>query len=286
MERSAYAKINLYLDVTGKRPDGYHDIASVMQSVSLHDTVTLDAVRSMSPSVHMTCSLRFLPTDSRNLAVRAAETFMAKTGISADVKIHIVKRIPVAAGMAGGSTDCAAVLRMMNDTFGRPLSVDELCALGKGLGADVPFCIRGGCAVTRGIGDVIEPCEPMMRAPILIVKMKERISTAEAYAKIDTLKRTDAPPLSALTDAIAAGRLEGVAKAFYNVFESALPEWSHVPEVKKALADTGAVGVLMSGSGPTVFAAYHKRGDAKAATAAMEKLGYASVIAYPTQPEE
>ena len=285
MKRFAYAKINLYLAVTGKRPDGYHNIESVMQSVSLCDTVTLNASASASPAVRMSCDLRYLPTDSRNLAVRAAEEFMAKTGITADVNIHIEKRIPVAAGMAGGSTDCAAVLRMMNETFGSPLSVEELCALGRGLGADVPFCIMGGCAVTRGIGDEIEICEPMPRAPILIVRMKERISTAEAYDRIDALGKTDAPSLQLMTEAIKGGSLEMIAEASYNVFESVLPEGSEVMTVKEALAKTNAVGVLMSGSGPTVFAMYHKRSDAKSAQSMLSTLGYRSTIAYPAERE-
>ena len=281
MEKNAYAKINLYLAVTGKRPDGYHDIESVMQTVSLCDTVTLDIEPSEKAAVTLTCSDSSLPTDSRNLAVRAAGLFLSRHPADVTVRIHIEKRIPVAAGLAGGSTDCAAVLHMMNDSFGKPFSLDELCGLGAALGADVPFCIRGGTAVTRGIGEIMEPCASMRELPILVVRPHEKMSTAEAYSRIDMLTDTVTPPLADMTKALAEGDVDAMARAMYNVFESVLCDGSEVHAIRSALLNTGAKAVMMSGSGPSVFAIYDSVGQAENGKETSSRLGYDSVIAYP-----
>ena len=283
MRRNANAKINLYLAVTGKRSDGYHDIESVMQTVSLCDTVTLDIEPSEKKSVTLTCSDPALPTDSRNIAVRAAELFLLHHPADVSVRIHIEKRIPVAAGLAGGSTDGAAVLNMMNDSFGDPFTLDELCGLGAALGADVPFCIRGGTAVTKGIGEIIEPCAEMPDAAILIVRPHEKISTAEAYRRIDGLQNVTVPPLSDMIDALAAGSPGMIARASYNVFESVLDEGSEVHRIKAVLSETGAGAVMMSGSGPSVFAMYESAEAAERGKDAAFDLGYEAAITYPVR---
>ena len=282
MKDFAYAKINLFLAVTGRRPDGYHDIASVMQTVSLCDVVTLDAAVSASPSATLTCSIPSLPIDSRNLAVRAAYAFMERAGIAADVKIDIDKHIPIAAGLAGGSADCAAVLRMMNDAFSHPLAARELHELARGLGADVPFCLYGGCAVTRGIGDIIEPCDPLPELPVVIAYPHGKISTADAYRKIDESGASqNAPPIAPMTDALSSRRLSRIADALYNVFESVIDADSEPIAVKRILLECGAAA-LMSGSGPSVFAVAENDETAERCRRALARHGYDSVISRPT----
>ena len=292
----AYAKINLYLSVVGKRDDGYHDIESVMQTISYYDTVdvTLGIRREGEPRITLTTTDPALPCDRRNIAYRAAEMFLDDykvrfpggddlSGPDIAVKIHIEKRIPVAAGLAGGSADGAAVLRALNSFAGEPLPLDGLCRLGAKLGADVPFCIRGGTALLRGIGDLISPLPPMPGCSIVLVRPHEAVSTAEAYAAIDARGFGDAPALTPLTDALGAHSVTGVADAMYNVFESVMAPGSEIHTVKAELMRLGARSAMMSGSGPSVFAIFTDKDKARRAAKNMEHLGF---DAYSVEPVE
>ena len=283
---TAPAKINLFLDITSRRPDGYHEIAGVMQSISLCDTVTIEiteptgmylcslaAHTAGAESITLTCSNPDLPTDGRNLAWRAAEKFFAATGRGCkNLLIHIEKRIPAAAGMAGGSTDAAAVLVGLNDLFGRPLTTDQLCGVGVTLGADVPFCIRGGAQITEGIGEILTPITPMPACDLVVACGGEGVSTPAAYKALDTLYGNFDPDvytphaegLSTLLSALQKGDLTALCGATFNLFESVvLPERPMARGIKDTLLASGAISAMMSGSGPSVFGVFPK-GDGSA----------------------
>lgn len=282
---NAYAKINLYLAVTGRRANGYHDIESVMQSISLADKITVELTDDDGGrSITLSCTDTTLPTDGRNLAHRAAMAYLDRVGKeNASVKINIEKHIPVAAGLAGGSADAAGTLTALNMLYGSPLSLSELADLGATLGADIPFIIYGGTMTARGIGEILEPCPALQNVTILIVRPKESVSTAAAYAKIDELGlfSADGYTLDAMTEALSSGSVAAVAKAAYNVFEEVLPEQTEVFRLKKALLDSGALLSMMSGSGPTVFGLFDSSDAALAAQRTVAALGYESELCVP-----
>ncbi len=284
MKLTAYAKINLFLSVRGRRPDGYHDIESVMQTVSLGDTVTVDAEAAEGSEIALTTTDPALPTGEGNIAYRAARAFLDEVHASARVRIHIEKNIPVAGGLAGGSTDGAAVLRGLNGIFGSPMGADELCRVGASIGADVPFCIVGGTAATYGIGEIVEPTAPLPDCIVLIVRPHESVSTAEAYRKIDMLRGRDEKPMGDMLSALGGGRLDGVISSAYNVFEKVMPKDSEVFRVKDALCSCGARLAMMSGSGPSVFGIFGDEASADAAARALSALGYDSVKTRPVTP--
>lgn len=280
----AYAKINLYLAVGDKRPDGYHNIESVMQTVSLADTVTVEAVPSAVTDISLSITDPALPTGAGNIAYRAAELFLSRVNVTADVRIHIEKNIPVAGGLAGGSTDGAAVLSGLNSIFGAPLTDDELLRIGARIGADVPFCLHGGTASTLGIGEIISPLPTPPDCTILIVRPHETVITAEAYKKIDMLPPRHTPPLSAMTDALARGSLDDIAAAAYNVFEDVMPASSEIFRIKDVLSEHGAVLSMMSGSGPSVFGIFKDADSAGQASEHLARAGYLSVLTAPVNP--
>ena len=225
----APAKINLYLDVLGKRPDGYHNIKSVMQTVDLCDEITVEMLTPTPglQSIQISCSEAALPCDARNPAHRAAVAFFNGCNIyDFTCRIDIQKNIPMAAGLAGGSTDAAAVLRGLNALSGHPLDTDALCSLGAAIGADVPFCIRGGTLYTEQIGDVMVPCYPMPVAYIVIALGGRGVSTPTAYRMLDDrygcdLDR-DFADVSALTGALHRKSLSEISSSLYNVFEDVI----------------------------------------------------------------
>lgn len=276
---TAPAKINLFLDVTGRRPDGYHTIAGVMQTISLCDTVTLEITEPVdhasagAESITLTCTSPDIPADGRNLAWRAAEAYFAATSTGCkSLTIHIEKRIPAAAGMAGGSADAAAVLVGLNHLFGNPLTTEALCEVGLKLGADVPFCIRGGAQITEGIGEVLTPIAPMPPCELVVACGGEGVSTPAAYKALDTLYGNFDPvtytprseELSTLLSALRQGDLTALCKSTFNLFEGVvLPERPVARGIKETLLASGAVTAMMSGSGPSVFGVF-LRGDGSA----------------------
>lgn len=282
---SAHAKINLFLDITGRRADGYHTITGIMQAVSLCDTVTVSAqpVPDGTGSIALTCSDPSLPANEKNLGWRAAQAFMdAANRRNLAVIIHIEKHIPAAAGMAGGSTDAAAVLRGLNTLCGKPLGEAALRGLGLRLGADVPFCLAGGTQITEGVGEVLTPASPLPDCDIVIACAGEGVSTPAAYGKLDgmygqfdgivyTPKKND---LAAQLKALEQGNLDGACAHAYNIFESAiLPDHAVARSIKERLADCGASLAMMSGSGPSVFGLFPKGGNAATAAEALRAQG-------------
>ena len=302
---TAPAKINLFLDITSRRPDGYHEINGVMQSISLCDTVTIEVTEPTgmylcslgahtagAESITLTCSNPDLPADSRNLAWRAAEAFFAATGRGCkNLLIHIEKRIPAAAGMAGGSTNAAAVLVGLNDLFDRPLTADQLCEVGLKLGADVPFCIRGGAMITEGIGEVLTPITPMPDCELVVACGGEGVSTPAAYKALDTLYGSFDPAaytphtegLKVLKSALWQGDLTALCGSVFNLFETVvLPDRPVARQIKETLLSAGAITAMMSGSGPSVFGAFPKGdGAAQRARDALTALGIPAWVCEP-----
>lgn len=254
MEIQAFAKLNLTLDVLGKRPDGYHDLRMVMQSITLCDTLTLTP--NQGQGLRVSTDLHFLPTGEKNLAAIAARRFWEALGCPAeDLDICIRKRIPVCAGMAGGSTDAAAVLRALNQRAGSPLTPAELARVGEQVGSDVPYCVLGGTALAEGRGERLTPLPTLPRCWVVVCKPEFAISTPELFARIDSVRLRCRPDTDGLLSALEEGDLGGAARRMYNVFEDVLPprQRDRVGELKNALIQAGALGANMSGTGPTAF---------------------------------
>lgn len=266
----AYAKINISLDVTGKREDGYHEMLMVMQTVTLCDDVTVELTDGEKSSA--TCNLHFIPCDERNLAVRAANMFFEKLGRKGAAKITLDKQIPVGAGMAGGSSDAAAVLRALNSLCGRPFDRAGLEALAAQVGSDVAFCISGGTMLASGRGEVLTPLPPMPDCYVVISKPDFSISTPELFKKLDSVKLRCHPDTAGIRDALDEGNLLKLARRMFNVFED-VPDrrFSTVTEIKSALLDHGALGAVMTGTGSAVFGIFSDLSSAENAAAALKK---------------
>ena len=286
MELRAYAKINLYLDVTAKRADGYHDILSIMQTVDLYDLVRVCPDEQKPAQILLRCGAD-LPCDGRNLAYRAADAYFAGK-VPCLIEIDIQKNIPMQAGLAGGSADCAAVLRALNAYFGQ-YSESELLALGARLGADVPFCLAGGTRVTRGIGEVMQPCAPMPECYLVIARGGQGISTPWAYGALDEAygnfakhAQTSEQRLALVTQAMQQGNLAAMADAMYNIFESVvLPVHEVASKAKNTMQEGGAVGAMMSGSGPSVVGIFQNEAAAKRVRDAIAADGVAAFVCTP-----
>ena len=255
VEEKAYAKINLVLNIGDLRPDGYHDIQTIMQSLELHDDVTVE--QTGGTGITVTASVDTIPTDESNLAVKAVKAFAAKTGVPADgLSIHIEKRIPVAAGLGGGSSDAAATLRALNVLYETNLSVAELAEIGIEVGSDVPFCVHGGCAYVEGKGDMVVPTTPMPQCIIVIGKPDLAISTEKMYQRFD---QAELPQRADHTPEIMLGlrweNLKAVAESVGNAFEQVLMknERNTVDMMKEVMNQFGTLGTAMTGSGPAVF---------------------------------
>lgn len=269
----AYAKINLYLDVLSKREDGFHDIKTVMHTVSLKDEITV----SVKPSSKTRVGLAIignskLPTDARNLAVKAAELFLSAALITAEVNIRLIKRIPVSAGLAGGSTDAAAVLRALNKAFRRPFTEKRLLELAEELGSDVPYCLLGGTALCLGRGEKIERLPQKLRLHLVIAVSDEYVSTPKAYAELDKFygdfkaQRADNSyeSLSALMTSLNDGIMN--SSELFNIFEKAIfPTCFMAESIKSQMRELGATHSLMSGSGPSVYGIFADKTSAERA---------------------
>lgn len=265
LKLSAYAKINLTLDVLGKRPDGYHDLTMVMQSVSLCDTVTIS--EGDAPGLSLSSNLGFLPGVDKNIAAQAAMLFSQRTGAPIDgLHIHLDKRIPVCAGTAGGSSDAAAVLRGLNLWFGTGLSLPMLAKMGAAVGSDVPYCVIGCTAIVEGRGDLLRPLAPLPKCHIVLCKPNFSISTPELFRRIDDVRIRYRPDTQGVIDALEEADLPGVSRRMFNVFEQVLPPSRRavVDEIKNTMLSGGALGACMSGTGPTVFGIFSSQEGAKA----------------------
>ena len=285
----ANAKINTYLDVVARRENGYHDIVSIMQTVSLCDLVSVGFYPGEHTSITLTASGNAqMPTDCRNLAWRAAERFLQATRRRGEVQIIIEKHIPMAAGLAGGSADAAAVLRAMNALCGSPLSMEELYAVGAGLGADIPFCIRGGSALVTGIGDNMTDFPSMPSAYLVVACRGEGVSTPWAYGELDRkyngfsdAKLSDLRYTS-IENAWKNGDLNASCEHFFNLFEEVVPAvQKDVDGIKEQMLACGAMRAMMSGSGPSVFGVFAERADAEKACMELIHGGADAFVCHP-----
>lgn len=253
MKIKAYAKINIVLDVVGKREDGYHLLKMIMQNIDLYDEI--EVVKAKEEGIKITCNKYFVPTDERNLAYKAAKLFMDTYNIKSGVKIDIKKNIPVSAGLAGGSTDCAAVLKTMNKVFDVNASEEELMKLGVKLGADVPYCIKGGTALCEGIGEEITPLKPFKNQILVLVKPAFGVSTKEVYKAFDITKVRIHPDTEKIIENMSKNNITYVAKNMKNLLENVtLRKHRLIYNLKEEMIKHGSIGTMMSGSGPTVFA--------------------------------
>lgn len=267
----AWAKINLTLDVLGKRPDGYHELSMVMESVDLADILRFS---HSGEGIRVKTNLAFLPSGPTNLAAKAALCFAQATGITVEpLTIEIEKHIPVCAGTAGGSSDAAAVLRYLNRTTGAGLSGRELQRLGEQVGSDVPYCVTGGTALAQGRGEVLTPLPSLPRCALVLCKPPFSISTPALFAELDRHKLCRRPDTAGARKALEAGDLAGVARRLYNVFEDVLlPRQARtVQEIKNRLITCGALGANLSGTGPTVFGLFADEALAQEACRALKE---------------
>ena len=264
MRLQAFAKINLGLDVLGKREDGYHEVRMIMQTIRMYDQ--LDMRKSVEPGIHLTTNKKYIPVDENNLVWRAAKLMMDTCGIIEGVSIHLHKVIPVAAGMAGGSADAAAVLFGINKMFGLGLSMTELEERGVKLGADVPYCLMRGTVLAEGIGEKLTPLLACPKCFVLLAKPPISVSTKMVYEKLDALEITEHPDIDGILNGLARKNIHKVAECMGNVLEQVtIPVYPVIEQIKNVMKEGGAMNAMMSGSGPTVFGLFEDRQSAKRA---------------------
>lgn len=264
LELRALGKINLGLDVLGRRENGYHDVRMVMQTVYLYDQIFMK--KTKAPGIRLETNLFFLPVDQNNLAYRAAKMLSDEFGITQGVHIILYKKIPVSAGMAGGSSDAAAVLYGMNRMFDLGLSEHELMERGVKLGADVPYCIMRGTVLAEGIGEILTPLAPCPRCYVLLAKPPISVSTKLVYERLDSREITDHPDIDGIIRGLGRQDIRQVADCMGNVLEKVtISEYPVIEEIKNVMKKKGALGAMMSGSGPTVFGLFEDRQDARRA---------------------
>ena len=277
MELRALGKINLGLDVLGRRENGYHDVRMVMQTVYLYDLITLE--KKEEPGIELATNLSFLPVNENNLAYRAAKLLADEFQIREGIRITLEKHIPVAAGMAGGSSNAAAVLYGMNRLFSLGLTEEQLMERGVTLGADVPYCILRGTVLAEGIGEILTPLPPLPRCYILLAKPPVNVSTKMVYEKLDSCQIPEHPDIDGLMDGLKNQDLEKVASSMGNVLEKVtIEEYPVIDKIKQVMKENGALNAMMSGSGPTVFGIYRERAKARAAAARIREQKLAKQV--------
>ena len=264
----ATAKINLGLDVTRRRPDGYHEVRMIMQTVNLYDELSFAKISE--DEFRLSTNLGFLPTDKNNLIIKAASLLKEEFGIKEGLDIKLRKNIPVAAGMAGGSTDAAAAFVAVNKLFDLGLSMEELQKRAVKVGADVPYCLQGGTALSEGIGEILTELPKAPECIVLIAKPPVHVSTKFVYQNLHLDEIEKHPDIDGILESIRNDDIYGVAKRLENVLESVtVKEFPVIDRIKKKMKDHGAIGALMSGSGPTVFGLYDNKKQAEKACAAL-----------------
>lgn len=271
MKVRAYGKLNLTLDVLGRRPDGYHLLDTVMQSISIWDE--LDIQTSRQPGVHLQCNKDRLPTDSKNTVYRAAKFFLEDCGLADQgVYIFIKKYIPSRSGMGGGSADAAAALRGLNEMFKAGLTTEQLMAIGARVGADVPFCVMGGAARCTGVGADVEPVAPLPDCWLVVCKPPAGMSTPRAYSILDQYPLSSTQATPRMLEALEAGNLKRVAKCLGNRFDETI-RLAPVRALKRAMVDAGALGSMMTGSGSSVYGIFVSEDQAREALETIDGMG-------------
>jgi 4-diphosphocytidyl-2-C-methyl-D-erythritol kinase len=284
LQLRAYGKINLGLDVVRKREDGYHEVRMIMQTVKLFDKLTFRLLEE--DEIRIQTNLGFLPVDENNLVYKAVKMLKDTYHIDKGMEIDLFKCIPVAAGMAGGSTDCAAALVGASKLFNLNLSKQKLMEMGVKLGADVPYCVLRGTALSEGIGEVLTPLPPIPDCNILIVKPPISVSTKFVYQHLDAAGLDRHPDIDGMVNAIKTGDLTGITDRMENVLETVtVPKYPVIEEIKNCMKENGAMNALMSGSGPTVFGIFgaEDKDAAQRAKEEIQKKGLANQI-YIVQP--
>ncbi len=280
LTRNAYAKINLFLDIESRRNDGYHNIVSVMQSVSLCDAVTVEYKNAPDKKIDITCNNPEIPTGEKNIAYKAADILID----SGHIKIHIEKRIPASAGLAGGSTDAAAVLLMLNELTGSKKSEKELLDIGAKIGADVPFCMIGGTKLTLGIGERMMDFTPMPDTNIVIACSGEGVSTPKAYGELDLMYHNFENYTVHHKELEALRMNPDNTACMFNIFESVvIPMRPMVSRLKETMMSCGASFSMMSGSGPSVFGIFSSKQDAEKAASMLLEMGADAYLCTPKQ---
>lgn len=292
----AYAKVNLALDVLGKRPDGYHEVRMVMQNLNIYDelTFTVSNIKSVGAAstgsddenyhIEIETNKPELPTDGDNLIYKAIRLMFQEYNISGNVHVKLTKNIPIEAGMAGGSSDCAAALKAMNDIFSLNATTDELMKLGVKLGADVPFCVLGKTALSEGIGEILTPVTGLSDCSVLVVKPPIGVSTALIYNNIQCEALTSRPDIDKMLQALQAHNVGKVASTMENVMETVTTElYPEINQIKDAMKKCGALNAIMSGSGPTVFGIFDDSEQAWSAALYIGELELATDI-FVTNP--
>ena len=273
----ALAKINLGLDVVRRREDGYHEVRMVMQTIHLYDQLLIQ--KSETPGIQIHSNLSFLPVNENNLVYKAGKLLMDEFDIHTGVSVELNKRIPVAAGMAGGSTDAAAMLYGMNQLFGLKLKRKDLMERGVQIGADVPYCIMRGTALAEGIGEKLSSLPPMVKCPVLIAKPADSVSTKFVYQNLKLNEQTPHPDIDALITDIRNSDLDNICADMGNVLETVtIPNYPVIAQIKEQMLKSGAKASMMSGSGPTVFGLFGDEETARRARAEMKASGLAKQV--------
>jgi len=274
--RKAYAKINLGLDVLGRLENGYHEVKMIMQTVGIHDVLTLEKIPA---GIVVTTDNGELPTDENNLIYKSARLMIEKYKLQEGVRIHLEKNIPIAAGMAGGSTDAAGTFIGMNELFELGASEEELRELGVKVGADVPYCIMGGTALAEGIGEKLTRLPAPPDCYLLVAKPDINVSTKYVYEHLDAEGVETHPDIDGMIKALQEGSLEGIIKRLGNVLENVtVKKYQVIEEIKQCMLEQGAAGSLMSGSGPTVFGIFTEQEAAEGALKVLEDKALAKQL--------
>lgn len=268
----ALAKINLGLDVVRRREDGYHEVRMIMQTIHLYDRLKI--TKAKTPGIEIHSNLPFLPVNENNLVYKAGKLLMDEFDIREGVRVDLLKRIPVAAGMAGGSSDAAAMLYGINQLFELKLSRQALMERGVTIGADVPYCLMRGTALAEGIGEKLKQLPPMVKCPVLIAKPQISVSTKFVYQNLKLDEHTVHPDIDTLIQDIRNKDLQAVAKDMGNVLETVtIPNYPVIAQIKEQMMRSGAVNSMMSGSGPTVFGLFENEKQAQKAYDDMKQTG-------------
>mgnify|MGYP002853607199 CR=1 FL=1 len=302
LELKAYAKVNLALDVIGRRPDGYHEVRMIMQNLSLHDVLTFsvddkeikkykdgkaevyEKKKAEAYKIILTANNDKIPVDDRNLVYKAVGLMFEKYGINACIKIHLEKHIPVEAGMAGGSTDCAAAIKAVNRIFELGLSKKEQMDIGVKLGADVPYCIMARTALSEGIGEKLSTVRPLSNCCVLVAKPPISVSTGMVYKNLKCEELDTHPDVDGMIEALSNEDIKGVAERMDNVLETVTVKLHpEIEKLKNIMKDKGALNAIMSGSGPTVFGIYEDKNAAEAAREYIIEKGLSDEV-YVTEP--
>ncbi len=273
----ALAKINLGLDVLGRRENGYHDVRMVMQTIYLYDNVTVQ--KTEEAGIHLECNLFYLPVDETNIAYKAAKLLMDEFDIKEGVRIVLDKHIPVAAGLAGGSANAAAVLVGMNRLFSLGLSQKQLMERGVSLGADVPYCVMRGTVLAEGIGEILTPLPPLPKCYVLIAKPGISVSTKTVYEKLDSQEISEHPDIDGILEGLDKQDIYKVAASMGNVLETVtIGDYPIIEDIKDVMKQDGALNAMMSGSGPTVFGIFDDKSKARKAQEHIRTLQIAKQV--------